>query len=246
MKHLKTNIEWLDQLIPEGIIVPSSTIISGPGGSGKPIIGSLLVSSWLKQGGNAVVFLVNNDRNYAEQLFSLFEIKQDNYKRKIFYVDLNPEINSTQTVKEDEIQANLLKSEVWDNTFQKADKYLGKSEIGTLILGSALNLLFFSKTYKNRILNKIKKILKNNQNCVFSVSNNVFQEDIKQLENAADNLIFAHTERPMRLHMRIERMKDVIFNKQEIEVPLSEHELRNLRTEAEQARKHLIPLISKI
>lgn len=112
--------------------------------------------------GNAVVFLINNDRNYTEQLFSLFEIKQDNYKRKIFYVDLNPEINSTQTVKEDQIQANLLKPEVWDNTLQKADKYLGKSEIGTLILGSALNLLFFSKTYKNGILNKIKKILKNN------------------------------------------------------------------------------------
>ncbi len=49
MKHLKTNQEWLDQIIPEGIIVPSSTIISGPGGSGKPIIGSLLASSWLKQ-----------------------------------------------------------------------------------------------------------------------------------------------------------------------------------------------------
>ena len=74
----------------------------------------------------------------------------------------------------------------------------------------------------------------------------MFQEDIKQLENAADNLIFARTERPMRLHIRIERMKDVIFDKQEIEVPLSEQELRNLRSEAEQARKHLIPLISKI
>ena len=246
MKHLKTNQKWLDRLIPEGIIVPSSTIISGPGGSGKPIIGSLLASSWLKQGGNVVVFLINNDRSYAEQLLSLFDIQTEKYKGKIYYVDFNPEIDSTQTVKEDQIQANLLKSEVWDNTLQDATKYLEKSEMGTLILGSALNLLFFSKTYKNEVLNKIKIILENQHNCVFSVSNNVFQEDIKQLENAADNLIFARTERPMRLHIRIERMKDVIFDKREIEVPLSEQELRNLRSEAEQARKHLIPLISKI
>ena len=41
MKHLKTNKKWLDQLIPEGILVPSSTIISGPGGSGKPIISKI-------------------------------------------------------------------------------------------------------------------------------------------------------------------------------------------------------------
>lgn len=41
MKHLKTNKKWLDQLIPEGILVPSSAIISGPGGSGKPIISKI-------------------------------------------------------------------------------------------------------------------------------------------------------------------------------------------------------------
>ncbi len=35
----------LDRLIPEGIVVPSSTIISGPGGSSKPIIGSLLIAA---------------------------------------------------------------------------------------------------------------------------------------------------------------------------------------------------------
>ncbi len=38
MATLKTNIRWLDELLPEGILIPSSTLISGPGGTGKPLV----------------------------------------------------------------------------------------------------------------------------------------------------------------------------------------------------------------
>jgi hypothetical protein len=36
MKNLKINISWLEELLPEGMMIPSSTMISGPGGTGKP------------------------------------------------------------------------------------------------------------------------------------------------------------------------------------------------------------------
>lgn len=54
MNRLKTNITWLDELLPEGIIIPSSTIISGPGGTGKPLVELAFAAAWLKAGGSLV------------------------------------------------------------------------------------------------------------------------------------------------------------------------------------------------
>ncbi len=55
MENFHSNFEWLDRLMPEGIPIPSSTVISGPGGSGKPLIGLAVVASWLRQGGKVVL-----------------------------------------------------------------------------------------------------------------------------------------------------------------------------------------------
>ncbi len=40
MDRLALGQDWFNKLLPEGLPVPSSTIISGPGGSGKPLIGA--------------------------------------------------------------------------------------------------------------------------------------------------------------------------------------------------------------
>jgi KaiC/GvpD/RAD55 family RecA-like ATPase len=55
MQTIKTNIDWFDKMIPDGLPVKSTTIITGPGGSGKPLIGEYFLSSWLKNGGSAVI-----------------------------------------------------------------------------------------------------------------------------------------------------------------------------------------------
>ena len=49
MKTLKTEISWIDETIPEGLPLKSTTVITGPGGSGKPLIGETFVSAWLKK-----------------------------------------------------------------------------------------------------------------------------------------------------------------------------------------------------
>lgn len=41
MKTLFTQQTWFDHLLPQGLPIPSSIILSGPGGSGKPLIGNL-------------------------------------------------------------------------------------------------------------------------------------------------------------------------------------------------------------
>ena len=54
MTKLKINIDWLEELLPEGLPVPSSTLISGPGGTGKPLVEFAFVASWLKAGGSLI------------------------------------------------------------------------------------------------------------------------------------------------------------------------------------------------
>ena len=54
MKTLKGQANWFGQLLPEGILIPSSTLLTEPGGSGKPLIGDFIATEWLRQGGNVV------------------------------------------------------------------------------------------------------------------------------------------------------------------------------------------------
>lgn len=129
-----------------------------------------------------------------------------------------------------------------------AENMFDKTAPGTLVLGSALNLLFFSKTYKDSILNKLKDALQNDKSrtYAFAVSTSVFADEIKILEDAADNLMFTRVKNPMKLFLRIDRMKGVRFSGEEKEVPISEETLRELNEIAEITRKTRIPEIKKI
>ena len=110
------------------------------------------------------------------------------------------------------LKTNLLKPEVWDQSLELASNALAHNNNNNLLFGAALNLLFFSKTYRDVLVRKLVSILQK-ENCIFSVSTNVFQDKIEQLENTADNLMFARSEKPMRLYLRIAKMKGVSFLK---------------------------------
>jgi KaiC/GvpD/RAD55 family RecA-like ATPase len=245
MLNVKMNQNWIDQLMPDGFPFPSSTIISGPGGSGKPLIGSLFASSWLRIGGDITFLLINSDRAYAEKMLKIYNIQPEDYTKKIYYIDFDPNIKTIEKVDQNMLKANLLKPEVWDLSIKLASEVVKHNDRSNLVIGSALNLLFFSKTYRDVLAKKLASILQK-INCIFSVSTNVFQDKIKLLEDTADNLMFARAESPIRLYLRISRMKDVSFLNHEVEVFLSETELMNIKTDSEKARKNLIPIISKI
>ena len=245
MFHIKFHTEWIDRLLPEGFPFPSSTLISGPGGSGKPLVASLFVSAWLKNGGTVTFLLINSDREYAIKILSLFGIDEQSYAEKIYFIDFAPEIETLQEQDGNSLQANILKPDIWDRAIAIAQQKLDAEEPENLLYGAALNLLLFSNTFREHVVEKLKTTLLNN-NCIFSVSTNVFKEKVLILENAADNLMFARSEKPMKLLFRIQRMKKAPFLNDEARVPLSEKELAGLRSEAESARKHLIPIISKI
>ncbi len=250
MKILKTGYNWLDKLLPEGLPVPSSTLISGPGGTGKPLVEFAFIATWLKNGGNAIAIpLQYPTMEFVKNtMLKLYGIDLLNFKGKIAYVQFDPTIDRAEQLNDDTIKANLLRPELWDHTIKEANKLLDKSADSNIIFGSALNLLLFSPTYKNGILNKIKEILMKDKTIsyLFSVSNNVLTEDIAIWESAADNLMFTRMEKPMKLFLRVSRMKNVQFSKEEEEVPITQEMLREIKSVADTTRKRIIPVIKKI
>jgi hypothetical protein len=50
----------------------------------------------LKKGGSVTLLLINYDRDYALKMLSLFGIQPQDYIGQLFFIDFNPEIESTK------------------------------------------------------------------------------------------------------------------------------------------------------
>lgn len=250
MTNLKLDINWFDELLPEGIQIPSSTLISGPGGTGKPLVELALVAAWLKSGGTVIGIPLQypGGELLILAMKELYNLDLNDYYGKIVYVQFDLTANGCERTSPNTLRANLLKPEIWDETIASAETMFERKGHGTLVFGSALNLLLFSKTYKNSILNKLKNSLlyDKSRTYSFAVSSTVMQDEIKILEDSADNLMFTRMERPMRLFLKIERMKGVRFSRKEKVVPISEKMFREISQIAEITRKTRLPEISKI
>lgn len=244
--NLMTGFKWLDALLPEGIPYPSSTIISGPGGAGKPLIGAMLIDAWLKRGGTLIYLLINSGLEYAQSLLQHFEKDIEKHSSQIVYVEFDPQMEGVEKIASNILRANLLKAENLDLAIKEAKIILPESDTGTMIYGNALNILLFSRTYGESIHKKFLSLIKSAENTLFTISNNVNEEQAEEWEDAADNLFFSHGKGIMQLGFKIEKMKEVAFSGKEVDVPLSEDELRSMRSEADKSRKHLIPMIRKI
>src|SRR3989337_1489398 len=91
MKSLKTGISWIDKVIPDGLPLNSSTIISGPGGSGKPLIGETFVSAWLKEGGSVVFMSLQypSTEFLTKSIKTVTGINLNDYKDKTIFLQLD-------------------------------------------------------------------------------------------------------------------------------------------------------------
>ncbi len=251
METLKTNIDWMDKLIPEGLPIKSTTIITGPGGSGKPLIGETFVSSWLKNGGSVIFMSLQypNTEFVTESIKHVTGLDLQKYKEKTIFLQLDTEISDYKEVNEQLIHANLVKPDIWEKVLNIASEKLPDEGPGILIFCSALNLLLFSPTYGNAIFEKIKETILTNTDKTFmiSVSTSAKVNEIKQLEEMADNLILSTSKKkPFRLYMKIIRMKGVNFSSDEIQVPISPETLIHMKGMANHSKGKVIPAISKI
>lgn len=255
MKYFRTNFTWLDRLMPEGIPIPSSTVISGPGGSGKPLIGLAIAASWLRQGGKVIfVPLQYPERMFTEKdLEQLYDIRLSNYAGAFFFVkfdltlDLSPD--AIDRTGPDEVRANLIHPETWTRALDLADQTLGPSELGTLVFGSALNILLFSPTYGNQMRSHLEVMLREDKRrtYLFAVSSSALNEEILTLEQAADNLLFTQMSRPeMKLQIQVKRLKGASQLDEISVAPFKRESLEAIKERADTSRVVQIPAIRKI
>lgn len=249
---LITGQKWLDQLLPEGIPMPSSTLISGPGGTGKPLVEMAFVSAWLRQGGSVIGLPLQypTGEMVKATMQKLYGMDLDQYKRKVAYVQLDPSIEGVEIIGEDTLKANLVKPGVWKQTIFQAENMLDETDSrNVMVFGSALNLLLFSDVHKERLLADLKGFLQNDhkkRSYFFAVSTSALAKDIKKLEEAADNLMFTRMEEGMKLYFSISRMRDADFRQDEINVPIPREMLREISKVAASSRKKLIKEIKKV
>ena len=183
-----------------------------------------------------------------ESMKRIYDIDLNEYKERVLSVNFDPSISFTEKVGKLTYKANLLKPEVWDEVIERAEKSFVKSDLGTLFFSAALNLLLFSKTYADVILEKLKGLVSEDKtrSYLFTVSTSAFKDKIKVLEEVSDNLIFARMEKPMNLFLKILRLKRVEFSSEEVLVPFSKTLLEEIKDIAESQRKRIIPVVSKI
>jgi len=251
MENFHTNQEWFDHLLPEGLPIPSSTLLSGPGGSGKPLVGNVIAAAWLHQGGS-VVFM---SLQYPDPSFIVAGLKHvaqldlDDYADRIAFIELDATLEGMMEPTGNRFRANVVKPQVWDVAIARACAMVPDEGPGILIFSSALNLLLFSPTYGRDILDKMKTTAQGEQKhtYLFSASTTAKAEEITELESVVDNLIMTHsTKQPFRLFMQIKRMKEVSFLDDEIQVPFSGKVLMDVKEVADHSRKRVIPLVSKL
>ena len=251
MDHLLTQQDWFDQLLPEGLPIPSLTLLSGPGGSGKPLIGNVITASWLRQGGSVVFMsLQYPDHSFiVEGLKKISQLNLDLYQDRIAFIELDPSIDGLSPANGNRFKANVVKPDVWDAAIERACQMVPEEGPGILIFASALNLLLFSPTYKKGILEKMKEAARgsNKWTYLFSASTTAKAEEIKELEAAANNLIMTRsTKSPFRLYMQIERIGGANYISDEIEVPISANVLMGVKEVADHSRKKVIPQVSEL
>ena len=237
--------------MPDGLPTHTSTLISGPGGSGKPLIGNSFVAAWLAKGGS-VVFM---SLQYPSMDFVFNSLRIVNhldladFTGKLAFITLDATIAGMEEPIGSELKANLVKPGIWNAVIERACSMVPADGPGILVFGSALNLLLFSPSYGAAVLERMKATVRDDKRrtYMFSVSTTAKKEEIAQLEQEADNLFLARSlKEPFRLFFRIVRLKDTTVSTDEVPVPIPPAALKDVKAVADYSRKRVIPLISRM
>ena len=246
MQSLKITPSWLDDFIPEDIKIPSTTVVTGPAGTAKGVLGSMIAASWLNQGGSLIHVLTNFNRDHAERLLSYFNINTAEIRGRIIYVNFDPKIKNYKKVKDDELKANLLNPVIFNTVLDKASNLLSASNSDILTYMTALNMLLYSRSYKNDILKKFHTLINSQSNNLFTFSDNVFADDMTEIKEKADNVFYVHGTGIMHLGLKILSINRNSVSNIEIETPFGEEIINRHLLEIQNHRQELVPIIKKI
>ena len=248
--RIQSGVDWLDRLLPEGMPIPSSTLISGPGGTGKPLVEFAFVSAWLKAGGSVIGIPLQypSGELVKSSMKKLYGMDLADYQGKVAYIHFDPTLAGYRRENDNSVRANMVRPGIWHKAIAEAERMVSEEGPGTMVFGSAMNLLLFSEVYRDEILKTMRESLENDKSrtYVFAVSTSAFAEEIHQLEEVVDNLMFTRMEKPMHLFFRISRMSGVRFSAEEKTVPIPPGMLKEINQIANSTRKRRFSEIKRI
>lgn len=241
MNTLKPEYEWLSKAFPDGLPVPSSTIITGPMGAGKPIIAEGLVASWLQAGGSVIAApLQFPDPQFAVENFkALYNLDMNDYQGRFLHIQFDHTIASIEEISNSRLKANLVKPENWDLLLNKAQNMVESSGPGLLFFATALNLPLSAPTYREQLLEKWQQMLRNNRSVsfIFAISTSMLEEKAHEVEAMADNLVDAYLAgEPKTLNFEVKRINNIPVSGGLQKAPFSAKMLDSAEKRAKQHR----------
>lgn len=247
MNDLIINEEPYNKLLPDGLPIPSSTVISGKGGSGKPLVGLQFVASWLNAGGSVVFVLTSMKGDFVESVMGeLYSTNLENFADSIKYLDLDPDKSADEIDEREGLRSsNLLIPEVWDEEINTALAGIPDGGPGILVFAAALNLFLFSPTYGQEIQEKFLDAVNSPgpESYLFTVATSAFRERIADLEDGADNLLYTHMKEMGDLDLEVRRIGGIEQDWEKLPVPLSGEVLGEIKEMAETGKRQLVPSI---
>lgn len=215
------------------------------------MVGNLIVADWLKQGGSVILMsLQYPDHSFIKSsIETLTHLDLGEYQEQMAFISLDVSLDGVQEAGKNHLKANVVKPEIWNAAIETTLKMVPNEGPGVLLFASALNLLLFSPTYGKEILEEMKDALKQGSkySVLFTTSTSAKGDLIAELDSVADNLMLVHGDRAtQKLYLTVEKMKEVKFLKGEFEVPISKEDLSSLKEVADQSRKRIVPLVSKV
>jgi KaiC/GvpD/RAD55 family RecA-like ATPase len=248
--YYSTTIKWLNSLFPNGIDSRESILISGPGGSGKPLVELAFVYAWLENGGSVIGIPLQYPtlEMVSHSMNDIYHMNLNDYKDHVAYISFNPELQDELIIDHNIVHANIIRHGIWNKAIEQAISLVKPNELGVLVFGSALNLLLFNDHYRDDMVKLITHILskRTSYTSLFTVSNNVFSADIKKLEDAVDNLMETMLDDEMILTLHMKRIKSMNHTKNQIIIPIGPETLNEIESLARSTRNKNIQNIKMI
>jgi KaiC/GvpD/RAD55 family RecA-like ATPase len=249
-----TGLPWFDALVPEGVPVPSSILVSGPSGTGKPFVGLALAASWLRQGGQVIFVPLHSTHPalFEKGLRDLLNLDLRDFAGSHFFIlfdtDLDPHKSAVEAAGHNALRANLVNPRAWREAVAAASAVLDGGG-PTLVFASALNLLLFSPTYGDQMYSMLLETIRNTGSWTYllALSSSILLRKGIVLEHAADHLfVMERVPRQRYVHLRAARVRNAAFRAEAVRAPVQADFLEDLKNEAVASRRILIPLVSRI
>lgn len=249
-----SGLTWFDSILPSGIPIPSSIMISGPSGTGKPFVGLAIAGSWLQQGGRVIFIPIHYDYPmlFERGLKALYGLSLHEFSNSYFFIlfdtDLDPNKQTVEVADSNTIRCNLVNPEIWQEALTVASASIS-GEGPVLVFVSALNILLFSPSYGEQFFLMLLDTIRDTRGWTYllTISSSILMKKCIILEQAADHLfLMKRIPRNRHVHLRAVRVRNAVFHSTAVAVPEMPDLIEDLKNSAVASRRILIPTVSRI